>query len=152
MTMQFPYHRLRRRTPSVPLGGALFQARPLIPVTLLGPAGATVNLALVDSGADETVFEESVAHKLGIDLSNAPSATAGGVGAPGAVGVRYAQVTLRIADQHERREWVGWVGFTAARLMTPLLGFTGFLQYFTAVFHGDREVVELTVNSLYPGT
>jgi hypothetical protein len=32
------------------------------------------------------------------------------------------------------------------------LGFAGFLQYFTATLHGDREQVELAVNALYPGT
>jgi hypothetical protein len=33
-----------------------------------------------------------------------------------------------------------------------LLGFAGFLQYFTATFFGDLEEVELTVNAAYPGT
>jgi hypothetical protein len=37
-------------------------------------------------------------------------------------------------------------------MQQPILGFAGFLQYFTATFIGDREEVELTVNSLYPGT
>jgi hypothetical protein len=36
--------------------------------------------------------------------------------------------------------------------ITDLYGFAGFLQFFTAKFEGDREEVELTVNSLYPGT
>ena len=39
-----------------------------------------------------------------------------------------------------------------ANLQSPLLGFAGFLQFFTATFRGDREEIELTVNSLYPGT
>jgi hypothetical protein len=34
----------------------------------------------------------------------------------------------------------------------PWLGITGFLDYFTATFFGDREEVELPVNSLYRGT
>jgi hypothetical protein len=66
--------------------------------------------------------------------------------------VRYAQVSLRVTDGRERREWAAWAGFTPAKLLSPLLGFAGFLQFFTATFHGDREQVELTVNSLYPGT
>jgi hypothetical protein len=33
-----------------------------------------------------------------------------------------------------------------------MVGFAGFLQFFTATFHGDREEVELTVNMAYPGT
>jgi hypothetical protein len=44
------------------------------------------------------------------------------------------------------------VGFTTAPLRWPLLGFGAFQQSFTVAYHGDREVVELTVNSLYPGT
>ena len=32
-----------------------------------------------------------------------------------------------------------------------LLGFAGCLQFFDALFHGEREEVELTVNGLYPG-
>jgi hypothetical protein len=44
------------------------------------------------------------------------------------------------------------VGFTSCRLRHALLGFAGFLEFFTATFHGDREEVELAVNGLYPGT
>ena len=52
----------------------------------------------------------------------------------------------------EQREWPAWVGFTAASMPYPVLGFAGFLQFFTATFHGEREEVELTINGLYPGT
>jgi hypothetical protein len=66
--------------------------------------------------------------------------------------LRFAEVTLRLTDGHEFREWRGWVGFTSTPLDRPLLGFAGFVEYFSAHFHGDREEVELSVNSLYPGT
>jgi hypothetical protein len=66
--------------------------------------------------------------------------------------LRYAVTTIRVTDGRELREWQGWVGFTAARLRFPLLGFAGFLQFFDAHFFGGREEVELTVNALYPGT
>lgn len=58
---------------------------------------------------------------------------------------------MRILRSGERREWTGWVGFTPANLPYGLLGFSGFLQFFTATFRGDRDEVELTVNSLYAG-
>jgi hypothetical protein len=106
---------------------------------------------LLDSGADDTLFPEAVAGQLGIDLTNAPTGTGAGVGVQHLT-VRYAQVTLRIADLQGRREWTAWVGFTAGRLRQPLLGYAGFLQFFTATFYGDREEVELTINSTYPGT
>ncbi len=68
------------------------------------------------------------------------------------VPVQYAQVTLRITDGREFREWTAWVGFTTVQLNQSLLGFAGFLQFFGSNFLGDREEVELTVNSLYTGT
>jgi hypothetical protein len=66
--------------------------------------------------------------------------------------LRYAQVTLRITDGQEYREWPAWVGFTPVKLRYALLGFAGFLQFFDAASRGAREEVELTVNALYPGT
>jgi len=105
----------------------------------------------LDSAADDTIFSEHLAARIGVDLTEAPTGVATGV-ASGPVTVRYAQVTLCLFDQHQRYEWLGWVGFTAARLNRPLLGFAGCLQFFTTTFHGDLEVAELAVNRLYPGT
>lgn len=42
--------------------------------------------------------------------------------------------------------------FTPVSLRQPLLGFAGFLQFFTAIYYGDREELELSVNSLYRGS
>jgi hypothetical protein len=105
----------------------------------------------LDTGADDTLFRESVAAQIGVDLSNAPVRSGAGFGMHTAT-VRYAEVTLRVADNNERREWKAWVGFTSAPLRQPLLGYAGFLQFFTATFFGEREEVELTINSTYRGT
>jgi hypothetical protein len=118
---------------------------------LIGPSNTFVDRVLLDSGADDTVFPEAAAAKIGVDLSNAPAGEASGVGAA-PVAVRYALLKLRLTDGQEYREWPAWVGFTAARLKQPLLGFAGCLQFFTATFRGDREDVELDVNALYPGS
>jgi hypothetical protein len=101
--------------------------------------------------ADDTVFAETDALRIGIDLTNAPISFMAGIGGFG-YPIRYAQVTLRMSDGIEFREWPAWVGFTTATLRRPLLGFAGCLQYFTATFFGDLEEVELHINSLYPGT
>ncbi len=151
MSLSFPYRLLRTRQPVFPLGGRPVRPRPLIPFSLLSPAGAFPDDGLLDTGADDTVFPERMAEKLGLDLSHAPVGEASGI-STGAARLRYARVTLRLAAPGERREWQAWVGFTSTPLKYPLLGFAGFLQYFTANFHGDREEVELTVNGLYPGT
>ena len=61
-------------------------------------------------------------------------------------------MTLRLTDGREFREWPARVGFAPVPMTFALLGFAGFLQFFGANFLGDGEEVELTVNSLYPGT
>lgn len=151
MSLRFPYQLEQANQSVIPLGGRWVRPRPLVAVALMGPAGNRARDALLDTGADDTVFPEYLAALIGIDLTNAPQGTASGVGSQG-VPVKYAQVTLRLTDGKERREWPAWVGFTLAPMLYPMLGFAGCLQFFTSVFHGDREEVELTVNSLYPGT
>src|SRR5437867_1719795 len=128
------------------LGGRAERPRPVIAVSLIGPLATHVEDSLLDTGADDAVFPETVAAKLGIDLTNAPTGSGKGVALLGFV-IRYAEVTFRVTDGQEQREWKAWVGFTPAPLRQPLLGYAGFLQFFDATFFGQREEVELTVNS-----
>jgi hypothetical protein len=125
--------------------------RPIVVVNVAGPAAALARAALIDTGADDTVFPEAIAAVIGVDLTQAPVGEAAGVGSR-PFPLRYAAVTLRLTDGNEFREWPATVGFTSAPLRRPLLGFAGFLRFFTATFHGDREELELAVNALYPGT
>ncbi len=150
MGLLFPYRIVAAHHAVVPLGGRWSRPRPLIRVSVIGPKNTLPMEGRLDTGSDDTVLPERLAGLIGVDLSNAPigqSRTAN----MASVTVRYAQITLRMTDGVERREWPAWVGFTPA-IHRPLLGFAGFLQFFTAAFRGDREEVELTVNSLYPGT
>jgi hypothetical protein len=151
MTMRFHYRHYTVSQPVITLGGATVRPKPGIPVSVIGPAGTVCKDSLLDSGADDTIFPESVAVALGIDLSQAPTGTASGVGKQ-PYPVRYARVPLRVSDGQEQREWAAWVAFTPAPLHRPLMGYAGFLQFFGATFLGDVEVVELTVNSTYHGT
>ncbi len=140
--MRFPYQHISIQSPTIALGGRWVRPRPIIGVTLIGPTDSRLRDGLLDTGADDTVFPENLAEIIGLDLTNAPvgQATTATLGnAP----LRYAQLRLRITDGIEQREWPAWVGFTPAKLQQPLLGFAGFLQFFTATFHGDREQVEL---------
>jgi hypothetical protein len=148
MPMRFAYQlvRMPRSVPS--LGGRWVRPRTLVSVGLVGPAQTNVLDALLDTGADDTVFPTAVAAKIGVDLTKAPVGEASGV-ASSPVAVRYALLQLRLTDGKEFREWPTWVGFTAAPLKMPLLGFAGCLQFFAATF---REDVELDVNALCPGT
>ena len=151
MTMTFSYPNFRRQRPAISLGGRYTRPRPRISVTLLESGQAAFVNGLLDTGADDTVFPEYVAASLRIDLTNAPTGEGQGVGGIPML-LRYVNLALRIADNNEQREWPAVVAFTPLQNQMPLLGFAGFLQYFTACFHGDLELVELTTNALYPGT
>lgn len=129
----------------------MVRPRPLIEVLLIGPTNSRLRTALLDTGADDTIFPESLAFLIGIDLTVAPAGSNANPSV-GSVPLRYATVTFRLTDGRERREWVATIGFTPTRLVYPVLGFAGFLQFFTATFFGDREEVELSVNGSYPGT
>jgi hypothetical protein len=149
--MRFPYKITRVGRPALTLGGRWVRPQPLIHVGAVGPAGTLAVLGILDTVADETVFPDYVAAKLGVDLTGAPIGSSSGVGGV-PVPLRFAQIKLRLAGGGEFWEWPAWVGFTSLPLRYPMLGFAGFLQFFTAAFHGDLEEVELTANRLYVGT
>jgi hypothetical protein len=149
--MRFRYRLIRSNQPILPLGGRFVRPRPILTVTIVGPTGSWAEDALLDTAADDTVFPEVVAQKIGLDLTHAPQGSGTGAGFAG-VPLLYARVSLRLTDGREYRQWTAWVGFTSAPLPYPMLGFAGCLQFFSVLCHGDREEVELTINSLYPGT
>jgi hypothetical protein len=151
MSLRYRYKLLPVPQPVVSLGGRFSRPRPLIPVTVVGPADSALLEAALDTAADDTIFSEDVARLIGLDLTGAPTGSGMVVGGS-VVTLRYAEVTLRLSDGVERREWRGWVGFAPAKLRNALLGFAGCLRFFDAQFFGGREEVELTVNALYPGT
>jgi hypothetical protein len=151
MSLRFRYALTPIKRHIYPLGGRTVRPRPLVNVSLFGPTMSRVSPALLDTGADDTVFPEALAAQLGLDLTTAPAGSATGVPASG-VPLRYASVVLRLSDGRESRQWPAIVGFTPARIVFPMLGFAGCLQFFTSTFRGDQEEVELTVNALYPGT
>jgi hypothetical protein len=151
MGLLYHYKMIPVGHPVLPLRGRCGRPRPIVGVTIIGASGGRLTDAVLDTAADDTVFPEVLGAYIGADLANAPAGQAAGVGLAG-VPLRYAEVTLRLSDGCEFREWRAWVGFTPVRLDRPLLGFAGCLQFFTATYHGDREEVELSVNSLYPGT
>lgn len=150
MTMRFPFRRLPVSQPIVPLRGRMNRPRPLITVSVGGPGGVFPMDGLLDTGADDCIFPEWVASVVGISSLGVPTgAVRTAMITTGALW--YAEVTLRVADNQERREWQAWVGFTSAPIRQAYLGFAGFLEFFETCFLGDQEVVTLTVNSNYPG-
>src|SRR5262249_30839226 len=142
MSLLFHYELNRSHHPLLTLGGRFVRPRPIIPVTVTGPAGSSLVEGTLDTSADDTVFRDSLAAKIGLDLTKAPVGSGAGAGMA-RVPLKYAQVTPLLASGQEQREWTAWVGFTRAKLRYPMFGFAGFLQFFDTVFRGAREEVEL---------
>jgi hypothetical protein len=148
--MRFPYLPLRVRRLVPPLGGLAVRFYPVFAITVSGSRGPVTLDALVDSGADDTIFPERLAAKLGIDLTQAPQGDAATVsGAP--VRYRYSPVNVQLRDGRETLEWTAQVGFAPIRLRWALLGQTGFLQYLDVTLYGGRREVEIVPNPSFPG-
>ena len=148
--MRFPFKQVAYSRSFVTLGGRTVRPRPIVTISLVGPLRTLPEQARIDSGSDDTLFPERVAAQMGLDLTGAPVEIHQTQGL-GSLRIRYSQVKLRLTDGVEFREWPAWVGF-AAGLSRAVLGFSGFLQFFTTTIHGETEIVELDTNPLFPGT
>jgi len=120
-------------------------------VRITGPRGSRLRDGLLDTGADETILDSSVAPLIGIDLNQALEREINLVGR-GRVPCRYATVQLRITDGiAETYEWDTVVGFAPFPILRGLLGFAGFLQFFDAAFRGADREVTLLPNAAFAG-
>jgi hypothetical protein len=95
-----------------------------------GPSGSALRDGCLDSGADETLLDPTLAPSLGVNLTTALEREIHLVGR-GTIRCRYAHLTLRITDGvAETYEWDSLIAFAPFRLHRCLLGFAGFLQFF----------------------
>ena len=136
--------------PSLP-AAAQGRWRPLVPVTLSGPTGGSAFFprALLDSGADDSIFPLDVAVQLGIPLLPATGHAMHWRGQQHPL--RYAQVVLELADaigNHLR--WPCVIAFTPVNIRYPLLGLAGCLEYLDANFRGMLREIELEPNVTFP--
>ena len=154
MMLQFPYQGALLTGPTPPSLPPLttIRWRPLVPASVLGPMGARrfFPCALLDPGADDTVFPLAVAELVGVALR--PDSGHGlrwrGQGYP----LRFGDVELELDDELNTWRWPAVIGFSPAPLRYPILGLAGCLQFFDARFRGQVRIVELETNASYPGT
>ena len=133
------------------LSGAKVVPRPLLAVLVSGPAGSRLRDGVLDTGADETLLDPSVAPLIGVDLNQAFVRNVNLVGR-GRIHCRYAPVTLCITDGlAERYEWDAVVAFAPFPVLRSLLGYAGFLRYFNTDFLTDDEEIILRPNRYFAG-
>jgi hypothetical protein len=150
--VKIPYLVAQAKSPLPSLGGSLLRPRPVLAVGITGPTRSLLLDGLLDTGSDDTVFEEWVAAAIGVDLHRAPERQVGLVGRAHLVRCRYAPVELRItAGIRETYRWTTLVGFVSTHLRYSLLGHASCLQFFDAEFRGADHEVVLTSNSSFPG-
>lgn len=156
MILRLPYQPVpldpRRPVPPTLPAGAKVRWRPLVRVRLLGPTGQywDFDQALVDSGADDTVFHLGWDKMLGIRLR--PDAGHGHRWRGKQYPLRYGDVELQLTDDVTVWRWPALVAFSPAPISYPLLGRCGCFEFLDVRFKDADRVVEFEDNRLYPGT
>ena len=150
MIFPFPSFLSRTRVPS--LGGGTIRYKPIIPITITGPAGQVTRRILVDSGSDDIVFPASIGNLIGVNLIGAPQRFSQGVGGQSPIGLLFAPVILLLQDQNEIYRWRAVVGFTKAPLRFPLFGIAGGLEHFRTTLDVRSGEIELVAQPSLPVT
>ena len=150
--MKFPFKSFRTTLPVPSLGGAMFRRKPVISVVLTGPSGVLQPDVLLDTGSDDVVFPMSFAPLLGAQLDPTTSRQAAGAGTRQPVGLLYAPMILEVKDAVQACRWRAVVAFTTAKLIFPLFGFAGGLQYFRTICDMDADEIVLDPRASLPAT
>lgn len=98
------------------------EVRPVLPVTLIGPAGSDDTLAIVDSGADYCLFNGERTGELGIALLEGKEITLTGLS--GRLEARLHDIDLEIEGDRFRCT----VAFSLGRIARELLGRSSFFD------------------------
>ena len=142
--MRFAYGRYQV-APSPTRPGVTIISRPVIPVRLVGPAGAHVFYGLLDTGADETFITQEMADVLGVAIEKDAGYQI--MSAGGEMDVRCGAISVQISQGKEQYSWPLTAGIVDRPWREAILGHAGFLEFFDAVFLGAKSQVVLTRNS-----
>ncbi len=115
-------------------------ARPMIPIRLSLKAMKIETFALIDSGADQSLFNASFAHELLIDLEDGKKQTFRGIG-EGTVDVYLHTIKLQIIGSPEALEIE--VGFTESSGVDAILGQADFFKHHKITFERYKERMEI---------
>ena len=148
--MRFPYS--LNIAPSIDTGDEIVLLRPEIPLRIYGPVGEADLLALVDTGADNSILPLSIAVDLGIQTTAGQGPGAAAFGGQ-QIALSFAEVVLELAQDDVSIRWrarLYFADFSDETEKAIILGHEGFLDYFTATFIGEDCVLELVPNKLIP--
>lgn len=121
--------------------------RPIIAVSISVPGRNAVFFdALVDTGADISVFPKSVADRLGLNLSGLPaSAVFAAVG--GMCSYQSHVVSLELRRAPEVIRWDAAVGFVDREMAYGILGTKGFFEHFDLTYRAKAQTIDISAAS-----
>lgn len=134
--MILPYSKI----PSIKKSGGP-NLRPMAVTILHGPKGSWEGPALIDSGADLSIFDLRIANSLGLDLSLATTVSLGGIG-KGNLRVLIVNVTLQIRGLEKKVRIP--LGLVVSPTTPNLLGQEGFFDNFVIKFDRAHDIIEIT--------
>jgi hypothetical protein len=150
--MLFTVPWFRAKPPAPSLGGGTKRYKPLITITVGGPRMQQLRQILVDTRADDIVFPEILAGRLGVDLSLATPGSSFTVGSGQPIPVLFAPVVLTLDDGKESCRWRAVVGFAPLRSAYGLFGIAGGLEHFRTTLDGGNHSLELVPLPSLPTT
>lgn len=114
--------------------------RPVVEVTLYNGDKSIKGLALVDSGADKSLFNVEYAEEIGINLTNARTEDFIGIGGR-KIPCHIAEVEIQV--KHLDRKCKLEVGFIESENVSMLLGQEGFFDQHRIRFEKDHDTFEV---------
>jgi len=118
-----------------------FIKKSIVSIEVFGPKDSKIFDALVDSGADCSLFNIQVAEVLGIDLSNAKPARFTGIN--GQIdGYRLEKIKIKVDGFDELVEIPAC--FVKSPTVSVLLGQEGFFDQYRIRFEKDHNTFEIT--------
>lgn len=126
--------------------------RPEVPIRIIGPNLSSTHYGLVDTGADNTILPARLLAELGV-TAVATSGPGVDAFAGSNVPVSAAEVTFQLSDGDDQLSWTTDVlccHFARPEDEMLILGYQGFLEYFTATFDGENCELELIPNARLP--
>ena len=132
--MKFAYTKFPSRDPRKP-----WFSRPIVSVILTHRESTSV-VALVDSGADRSLFDMEVGKDIGLDIESGEVEYFGGIGGS-RVEAFVHKVRLQVAEIEKTVEVP--IGFTKNLGVSGILGQEGFFDAFRIKFEKDHDTFEI---------
>lgn len=128
------------RNPATAFPQTSYFYKPIIPLRLVNPKnnkGIKVD-ALIDSGADATVFAAVFGRDIGIKVKNGEKAQLSGLSGK-VINVYFHEIVLEVGGNKVK----SFVGFTYAKGVAAILGQIGFFDKFKVGFDQAKGIIEV---------